>query len=48
MPPATPCWSLLTSPDPAAAVAFHAALFGWTTTEAEDGGTLFLLRDLMG
>jgi predicted enzyme related to lactoylglutathione lyase len=45
--PATPCWSLLTSPDPAAAVAFYAALFGWTTTEAEDGGTLFLLRDLI-
>ncbi|MER7273668.1 VOC family protein [Dactylosporangium sp. NPDC000244] len=45
--PATPCWSVLTSPDPAAAAAFYAGLFGWTTSEAEDGTTLLLLRDLV-
>ncbi|MEV8514369.1 VOC family protein [Dactylosporangium sp. NPDC051484] len=44
--PATPCWSVLTSGDTAAAAAFYCGLFGWTTTEADDGTTLFLLRDL--
>ncbi|WP_426509213.1 VOC family protein [Dactylosporangium sp. McL0621] len=45
--PATPCWSVLTSPDPTAAAAFYTGLFGWTTAETEDGATVFLLRDLV-
>ncbi|WP_433054676.1 VOC family protein [Dactylosporangium sp. CS-033363] len=44
---ATPCWSLLTSPAPSTAAAFYAGLFGWTTSAAEDGTTLFHLRDLV-
>ncbi|WP_432983656.1 VOC family protein [Dactylosporangium sp. CA-233914] len=45
--PATPCWSVLTSPDPARTAEFYCGLFGWTTTQSEDGATLFLLRDLV-
>jgi hypothetical protein len=37
-PPGTPCWVDLTSPDPDAASAFYAELFGW---EIEDTGADF-------
>ncbi|WP_344619453.1 VOC family protein [Dactylosporangium salmoneum] len=43
--PATPCWSVLSSGDPAAAEAFYCDVFGWTSTRTEDGATVFLLRD---
>lgn len=44
--PATPCWTVLASADPAAAAAFYDGLFGWTAAEADDGSTTLLLRDL--
>ncbi|WP_432833816.1 VOC family protein [Dactylosporangium sp. CA-092794] len=45
--PATPCWSVLSSGDPAAAADFYCGLLGWTTTPTDGGGTAFLLRDLV-
>ncbi|MGI5246488.1 VOC family protein [Dactylosporangium sp. CA-139066] len=44
--PATPCWSVLSSGDPAAAAEFYCGLFGWTTEPTEDGATTFLLHGL--
>lgn len=44
--PGTPCWTVLSSPDPASAAAFYGGLFGWTTTSTDDGATVFLLRGL--
>ncbi|MEV0565754.1 VOC family protein [Dactylosporangium sp. NPDC050588] len=44
--PATPCWTVLTSPDASASADFYTGLFGWTVAPADDGTTTFLLRDL--
>ncbi|GAA2624887.1 VOC family protein [Dactylosporangium fulvum] len=44
--PATPCWSVLSTGDAAAATTFYCGLFDWTATSAEDGSTTFLLHDL--
>ncbi|GAA4243544.1 VOC family protein [Dactylosporangium darangshiense] len=44
--PATPCWSVLSSGDAAAATRFYCELFGWTAEPAEDGTTTFLLHGL--
>jgi uncharacterized protein len=43
--PGTPCWVEVSSPDPVAAQAFYAELFGWTAGASPAGRTTFLLAD---
>jgi predicted enzyme related to lactoylglutathione lyase len=43
--PATPCWTVISAGDAAAAADFYCGLFGWTTS-TDDGATVFLLREL--
>ena len=48
LPPGAPLWLDLASTDPDAALAFYAALFGWTATAPSEqfgGYRTFLLRD---
>lgn len=44
--PATPCWSELASPDPAAAGAFYSGLFGWGVEVTEVGSHMFTMGGL--
>lgn len=44
---ATPCWTELSSVDPAAAAAFYSELFGWRAQATELGSTVFHSRDLV-
>lgn len=39
------CWSILASPDPAAAGAFYTSLLGWTTSAIADDPTTLLMLD---